>query len=117
LGYINSLIFSQLHHAGAPVSQPIAPVNYMWRPSCLRNRENGNNEHISGGCNETQISDACSSHRQLWVWIHASAFSEGYDALKFACQKQVHGLSSVLMRKLRVLVTFWPNLLYIYLVA
>ncbi|KAL9360301.1 hypothetical protein Peur_048424 [Populus x canadensis] len=81
---------AMLHHAGAPVSQPIAPVNYMWRPSCLRNRENGNNEHSSGGCNETQISDACSSHRQLWVWIHASAFSEGYDALKFACQKQMN---------------------------
>ncbi|KAJ6334374.1 hypothetical protein OIU78_011297 [Salix suchowensis] len=81
---------AMLHHAGAPVSQPIAPVNYMWRPSCLRNRENGNTEHSSGGCNETQISDACSSHRQLWVWIHASAFSEGYDALKFACQKQMN---------------------------
>ena len=85
----------------------------MWRPSCLRNRENGNTEHGSGGCDETQISDACSSHRQLWVWIHASAFSEGYDALKFACQKQVHGLYSVLMRKLCVLVTLANSILYL----
>ncbi|CAK7348447.1 unnamed protein product [Dovyalis caffra] len=81
---------AMLHHAGEPVSQPIAPVNYMWRPSCLRNREYGDNEHGYDGCNETQISDAGSSHRQLWLWIHASAFSEGYDALKFTCQKQMN---------------------------
>ncbi|XLR66510.1 hypothetical protein HN51_009090 [Arachis hypogaea] len=29
------------------------------------------------------------SFRQLWVWIHASAFEEGYDSLKFACQKEM----------------------------
>ena len=32
------------------------------------------------------------SFRQLWLWIHASAFEEGYDNLKLACQKEVHFL-------------------------
>lgn len=27
--------------------------------------------------------------RKLWVWIHASSFSEGYASLKKACQRQV----------------------------
>uniref|UniRef100_F6HS99 Uncharacterized protein n=1 Tax=Vitis vinifera TaxID=29760 RepID=F6HS99_VITVI len=35
----------------------------------------------------TQTNECCSSFRQLWVWMHASAFNEGYDALKFACQE------------------------------
>ncbi|KAL4571453.1 hypothetical protein LXL04_018213 [Taraxacum kok-saghyz] len=27
--------------------------------------------------------------RQLWVWIHAAALTEGYNALKSACESQV----------------------------
>ncbi|KAJ9187885.1 hypothetical protein P3X46_003299 [Hevea brasiliensis] len=81
---------AMLHHVGAPVSQLIAPVTYMWRPYHLWNGENGGSDRNSYGCNELQSSELCSSHRQLWVWIHASAFSEGYDALKFACQKHMN---------------------------
>ncbi|GMI72556.1 similar to yeast POP1 [Hibiscus trionum] len=57
-----------LHHVGAPYSRPIAPVTYMSHPH-RKSKEDDNNN--------------C----QLWVWIHASAFSEGNDALKCACQK------------------------------
>ncbi|KAL6334559.1 hypothetical protein AAG906_018898 [Vitis piasezkii] len=35
----------------------------------------------------TRTNECCSSFRQLWLWMHASAFNEGYDALKFACQE------------------------------
>ncbi|PON75652.1 hypothetical protein TorRG33x02_245010 [Trema orientale] len=37
---------------------------------------------------ESTESKFSSSFRQIWVWIRASAFSEGYDGLKFACQKE-----------------------------
>ena len=38
----------------------------------------------------TQTNECFSSFRQLWLWMHASAFNEGCDALKFACQKLVN---------------------------
>ncbi|KAG8653279.1 hypothetical protein MANES_05G007428v8 [Manihot esculenta] len=78
---------AMLHHVGVPVSELIAPVTYMWRPYHLPNGENGGSHCNSDGCNESTSSESFSSHRQLWVLIHASAFNEGYDALKFACQK------------------------------
>ncbi|KAB2612001.1 hypothetical protein D8674_020033 [Pyrus ussuriensis x Pyrus communis] len=31
---------AMLHHLGAPLSKPIAPVNCMWRPSGQPNRDN-----------------------------------------------------------------------------
>ncbi|KAL4354775.1 hypothetical protein GQ457_06G031370 [Hibiscus cannabinus] len=65
---------AMLHHVGAPYSQPIAPVTYMWHPHRQSKEDDNNNCYRSCFC-------------QLWVWIHASAFSEGYDALKCACQK------------------------------
>ncbi|XP_048232885.1 ribonucleases P/MRP protein subunit POP1 isoform X2 [Ricinus communis] len=46
---------AMLHHIGAPISQLIAPVTYMWRP------------FGGGGCNEPQSSESRSSHRQLWM--------------------------------------------------
>ncbi|XP_055959627.1 ribonucleases P/MRP protein subunit POP1 isoform X2 [Mercurialis annua] len=80
---------AMLHHVGAPISQLIAPVTYMWQPIHLGDEENSGHEYKSGGCNSPQSSESC-SHRRLWVWIHASAFSEAYDVLKFACQKQMN---------------------------
>ncbi|KAK8588080.1 hypothetical protein V6N13_087029 [Hibiscus sabdariffa] len=65
---------AMLHHVGAPYSQPIAPVTYLWHPHRQSKEDDNNNCYRS-------------CFRQLWVWIHASAFSEGYDALKCACQK------------------------------
>lgn len=87
--YETPFVFFQLHHVGVPVSELIAPVTYMWRPYHLPNGENGGSHCNSDGCNESTSSESFSSHRQLWVLIHASAFNEGYDALKFACQKLV----------------------------
>ena len=79
----------QLHHVGAPGSKSIAPVTYMWRP--IEKKDIGiGAEHDVDSVNSTQTYECCSSFRQLWVWMHASAFNEGYDALKFACQKLVN---------------------------
>ncbi|XWS31839.1 hypothetical protein CRYUN_Cryun23aG0110700 [Craigia yunnanensis] len=74
-----------LHHVEAPFSQTIAPVTYMWRP-CQQSKEDDNNNCLDVvECNEPCGYHSC--FRQLRLWIHASAFSEGYDALKCACQK------------------------------
>ncbi|KAL5579443.1 hypothetical protein UlMin_011885 [Ulmus minor] len=80
---------AMLHHIGALVPKPIAPVTYMWRPCCLRNKDN-NIAAESGGSDKPESTGCHSSFRQLWVWIHASAFDEGYEALKAACQKEIH---------------------------
>lgn len=77
-----------LHHAGAPVSEPIAPVTYMWRPSSQQSIHVETDNQGMNQYNEQQETGPSSSSRQLWVWLHASIFSEGYNALTFACQKQ-----------------------------
>lgn len=79
----------QLHHVGAPVPQSIAPVNYMWRPIHQQKTGVDTEGPNSNGHDKDQSGECPPSFRQLWVWIHPSAFSEGYDALKFACVKQV----------------------------
>lgn len=86
----NCFCFLQLYHVEPPVSQVISPVIYMWRPSQLPKRRD---EEEVGDC---VGNDGClvsngdhADSRKLWVWIHASSFSEGYASLKLACQKQV----------------------------
>ncbi|KAL0725809.1 hypothetical protein Bca4012_040408 [Brassica carinata] len=81
LSYGNAM----LYHVEPPVSQVIAPVIYMWRPSQLPKRraeENADDGPVSNGDH--------ADFRKLWVWIHASSFSEGYASLKLACQKQMN---------------------------
>ncbi|MBA0769512.1 hypothetical protein Gotri_018236 [Gossypium trilobum] len=78
---------AMLHHVGAPLSQPIAPVTYMWRPHQGSKKDDNNNCLDVVGSKEQCRTNSGSCFRQLWVWIHASAFNEGYDALKCACQK------------------------------
>lgn len=80
----------QLHRIGAPVSKPIAPVMYMWRPRCLQNKGNDVASVDDQGLEKAESTESHSCFRQLWVWIHASAFSEGYDALRLACEKEVN---------------------------
>ncbi|ESQ56252.1 hypothetical protein EUTSA_v10024413mg [Eutrema salsugineum] len=86
LSYGNAM----LYHVEPPVSQAIAPVIYMWRPSQLPKRRDEGKE---GDCvgNDAPVSNGDHvDFRKLWVWIHASSFSEGYDSLKLACQKQMN---------------------------
>ncbi|XP_077218174.1 ribonuclease Ps isoform X2 [Tasmannia lanceolata] len=80
-----------LHHIGAPVSKLIAPVTYMWRP-CFRDQLNVDcgEDPILNGFHMACNNECSTSLRQLWIWIHAAAFSEGFDALKSACQKLMH---------------------------
>ncbi|KAJ4904511.1 ribonuclease Ps [Raphanus sativus] len=85
LSYGNAM----LYHVEPPVSQVIAPVIYMWRPSQLPKR---NVEEKVGDCvgNDGPVSNGDhADSRKLWLWIHASSFSEGYASLKLACQKQM----------------------------
>lgn len=75
----NCFCLLQLYHVEPPVSQVIAPVIYMWRPSQLPKR-----------IDEEKAADCVGNDfRKLWVWIHASSFSEGCASLKLACQNQV----------------------------
>lgn len=57
----------------------------MWRPS---------QQHSIVGTNDRGTEDSIeikssSCLRQLWIWMHPSAFDEGIDCLKLACQKMV----------------------------
>nr|AAY82263.1 hypothetical protein At2g47290 [Arabidopsis thaliana] len=81
---------AMLYHVEPPVSQAIAPVTYMWRPSKIPKRRN---EEKGGDGIGTDLPVSDKDHedfRKLWVWIHASSFSEGYAILKVACQKQMN---------------------------
>ncbi|TKY68499.1 hypothetical protein E2542_SST04752 [Spatholobus suberectus] len=98
---------AMLHQVGAPVSQPIAPVTYIWQPTSQQNmstEQEGRNHYTSFGqhgigndsnkhdvelCEKSDKMKHGSSFRHLWVWIHASAFEEGYNNLKIACQKEM----------------------------
>ncbi|GAB2298433.1 hypothetical protein Dimus_032498 [Dionaea muscipula] len=82
-----------LHHAEDD-SQTICPLTYMWRPfqqqhndlGVVNRNDDGDHEEVKSGNDGI---DACSSmHRQLWIWMHPSAFSEGCAALETACQKK-----------------------------
>lgn len=85
--------FVQLHHVGAPLSQPIAPVTYMWRPHNYQAGEEDANFQNDVVSNETHVCH--SQSRQLWLWIHASAFDEGYNAVKLASEEQVNNCDSL----------------------
>lgn len=78
-----------LHDVRAPGPNAIAPVTYMWRPCPCRNKESNVDHHNSNVFKTIDGADMSSTTRQLWVWLHASASNEGYDALKFACQKEM----------------------------
>ncbi|KAL5724219.1 ribonuclease P [Ranunculus cassubicifolius] len=60
---------AMLHHVGAPFSQLIAPVTYMWRPFLRKSIDTD-------------------SFRQLWVWMHPGSLTQGLSALKLACQNK-----------------------------
>ncbi|WCJ22338.1 Ribonucleases P/MRP protein subunit POP1 [Euphorbia peplus] len=85
---------AMLRCVGVPGSRLIAPVTYMWRPHDL-NAEKVCDGYDSTKCDEPHTS-VCSSSRQLWVWIHASAFQEAYDTLKFACEEQMNESGSII---------------------
>lgn len=68
----------QLHHSETPNSHTIAPVIYMWRPNQKSIDESEDHLKVNKG----------QTFRQLWIWIHAAALTEGYNALKNACESQ-----------------------------
>ena len=53
-----------------------------------KNYVNAEQDHVSSGCCDSAKQE-CNTSRQLWIWIHAAAFEEGFGALRTACQKQV----------------------------
>ncbi|KAL8026555.1 hypothetical protein ABFX02_14G036000 [Erythranthe guttata] len=74
---------AMLHRSGKPSLPPIAPVTYLWQ------RAPTNVEgHSKDVCDGEKNNDGGPITRQLWVWIHAAAFQEAYDALDSACQGQ-----------------------------
>lgn len=82
---------AMLYHSGNPLSRFIAPVIYMWRPFLSDgNHTSDQQDDASNGCCNLGKNGSSTSPRQLWIWIHAVAFKEGFDALRFACQKQMH---------------------------
>ncbi|GAB2218012.1 hypothetical protein Droror1_Dr00001227 [Drosera rotundifolia] len=90
----NSYQRAILHHAEDD-NQTICPVTYMWRDYHQRpgdismtDKNHEDNNDLRAG---TMIIDEgfTPKRRQLWIWLHPSAFNEGYDAVKSACQKRM----------------------------
>ncbi|XP_010914572.2 ribonucleases P/MRP protein subunit POP1 [Elaeis guineensis] len=82
---------AMLYHVENPLSHFIAPVIYMWRPFLSDdNRNSVQQDDVSNGCCKSGKNGSGTSPRQLWIWIHAAAFNEGFNTLRFACQKQMH---------------------------
>ncbi|CAN8314445.1 unnamed protein product [Cochlearia groenlandica] len=81
---------AMLYHVEPLVSQPIAPVTYMWRPY----QSSEIRDECKGDAGVVPDDGPVSSgdivvFRKIWVWIHACSFSEGYASIKLACQKQM----------------------------
>ncbi|CAI9108481.1 OLC1v1008079C1 [Oldenlandia corymbosa var. corymbosa] len=73
-----------LRHVGPLNSKSIAPVTYMWRS---RQSNSVCKVGETGDYDEQQSVDNCALLRQLWLWIHPSAFSEGYCVLQSECER------------------------------
>ncbi|KAF3336244.1 ribonucleases P/MRP protein subunit POP1 [Carex littledalei] len=70
---------AMLYHMDSSASRLIAPVKYMWhhmRSEIVECKNSSNNE------------SGILSVWKLWIWVHAAAFHEGYNALRAACEKQ-----------------------------
>ncbi|XP_031498129.1 ribonucleases P/MRP protein subunit POP1 isoform X2 [Nymphaea colorata] len=76
---------SMLYHAGAD-SQAISPVTYMWRPLVQTSTHPG----TENGATDVHDFLYEKKKRQLWIWLHAASFKEGFDALGAACGRQMH---------------------------
>ncbi|XP_020101918.1 uncharacterized protein LOC109719568 isoform X2 [Ananas comosus] len=82
---------AMLYDVRPPHSQLVAPVMYMWQPYFSNNKNYATEQHdTSNICSSSGESERRTLTRKLWIWIHAAAFEEGIDALRFACQRQVH---------------------------
>lgn len=77
---------AMLHYGRHESSKAICPVTYMWRPSLCQ--DNGVGVREKGADENTKI-ESGSHLRRLWIWIHPSAFREGFDCLKLACQSKM----------------------------
>ncbi|XP_078180291.1 ribonucleases P/MRP protein subunit POP1-like [Carex rostrata] len=70
---------AMLYHMDSSASRLIAPVKYMWHHMTSEIVE----------CNSSSKNESgILSVRKLWIWVHAAAFHEGYNALRAACKKQ-----------------------------
>ncbi|KAI6690640.1 hypothetical protein NL676_027468 [Syzygium grande] len=87
---------AMLHHVGTPLSKPIAPVMYMWRHLDQHNTGIVQQDCALNGEGAPENIDGSIPLRWLWVWVHVSGFTEGYDALKCACQKEMDELGSLI---------------------
>nr|GMC46859.1 ribonucleases P/MRP protein subunit POP1 isoform X1 [Ipomoea batatas] len=79
---------AMLHHYGVSFSSAIAPVTYMWQPRNVH----GLNVKVSNvdECERQNRVDDFASSRRLWIFIHASAHKEGFEALQSACIQQMN---------------------------
>lgn len=76
---------AMLHHSRKDDSKAICPVTYMWQP--FQQQDNG--VGIEGKGTDENVNISCAHYRRLWIWMHPSAFGEGFDCLKLYCQKKM----------------------------
>ncbi|KNA23153.1 hypothetical protein SOVF_027510 isoform A [Spinacia oleracea] len=77
---------AMLHHARQDGYKAICPVTFMWRPF----HQHDNADTKERGTDANMEIESSSHLRQLWIWMHPSAFGEGLDCLKLACQKMTN---------------------------
>ncbi|XP_057519156.1 ribonucleases P/MRP protein subunit POP1 isoform X1 [Amaranthus tricolor] len=83
---------AMLHHAKQDSYKAICPVTFMWRPLQQQSIV-GTNDRVTEDSIEIKSSSCL---RQLWIWMHPSAFDEGLDCLKLACQKMMNDTGVVI---------------------
>ncbi|XP_021768715.1 uncharacterized protein LOC110733017 [Chenopodium quinoa] len=77
---------AMLHHARQDGFDAICPVTFMWRPL----HQHSNVAKKDKEADENMETESSFQLRQLWIWMHPSAFREGLDCLKLACQKMTN---------------------------
>ncbi|KAL2934893.1 Ribonucleases P/MRP protein subunit POP1 [Bienertia sinuspersici] len=77
---------AMLHHAKLDGYNAICPVTFMWRPL----HRHGNVHTDDRGTDDNMNVESSSQFRQLWIWMHPSAFSEGLTCLSLACSKMTN---------------------------
>ncbi|CAM8904449.1 unnamed protein product [Rhodiola kirilowii] len=86
---------AMLYHVGSLSPQAVAPVTYMWRP--VQPQKTRSDELCDKKeCDDSNSLKHHSRHRQLWIWLHASAFDEGFEALKLASSRLMNETGSAI---------------------
>ncbi|XP_020573536.1 LOW QUALITY PROTEIN: ribonucleases P/MRP protein subunit POP1-like [Phalaenopsis equestris] len=79
---------SMLYDVRSLLLKFIAPVTYMWLP--LKRGEIYFDSGQIDAHSSFSRSEGSACSRQLWIWLHPASYREGFNALSYACQKEMN---------------------------